>query len=290
LTVREARQLVDEAPRLIDKIETSTLVGLRDRAIIALMGYAWAPLDAIVAMRVGDYYRLGERRWVRLVENETERRELVDRRLETHLDEYLTAARIANDPTGALFRATLGGNSKIAARPMSRKLAMLMIQHRIEAIVHPPEPLAKGGRGLAPYGADLQRLIDSIEPSTVTDMRDRAIIGLILYASASPRAIAALRVGDYYVQVDERWLKLIERAATPVISPLDSLLGDYLGAAQIGDQRTTSLFYLGNGNGDTPARPITPSYIVNLVRRRSAATGLKAPYRPVRKPSAIPQG
>jgi hypothetical protein len=59
LTVREARQLGDEASRLIDKIETSTLVGLRDRAIIALMGYAWAPIDAIVAMRVGDYLPIG---------------------------------------------------------------------------------------------------------------------------------------------------------------------------------------------------------------------------------------
>jgi hypothetical protein len=225
-------------------------------------------------------YRLGERRWVRLTENKTERRELVDCRLEAHLDQYLAAARITDDPTNALFHGTLTGNKKIAARSANRTVVMSMIRRRIKAISHPPTALAKGGRGLAPYGDDLQRLIDSIEPVTVTDLRDRAIIGLILYASTSPRAIAALRIGDYYVEGNEHWLNVIERAATAVVPPLDSLLREYLSAARIGDARTTPLFYARNRNSVQSPR-LTSSIWFGAERPRRGSrhrTGLFASY------------
>src|SRR3954470_441168 len=49
----------DQARRLIDGIDVSTLVGLRDRALIGVMTYAFARIGAVVAMRVDDYYPEG---------------------------------------------------------------------------------------------------------------------------------------------------------------------------------------------------------------------------------------
>ena len=46
----------EQARRLIESIDTSTLVGLRDRALIGVMTYAFARIGAVVAMRVEDYY------------------------------------------------------------------------------------------------------------------------------------------------------------------------------------------------------------------------------------------
>jgi hypothetical protein len=43
-------------------------VGLRDRALISVMNFAFARIGAVVAMRVEDYYRKGKRWWVRLHE------------------------------------------------------------------------------------------------------------------------------------------------------------------------------------------------------------------------------
>lgn len=54
------------ARRLFDSIDTSTVVGLRDRALIGVMTYAFARIGAVVAMRVEDYYPQGKRWWVRL--------------------------------------------------------------------------------------------------------------------------------------------------------------------------------------------------------------------------------
>ena len=50
--------------QLLDSIDVTTLVGLRDRA--PTMTCAFAGIGAVVAMRVGDYFPEGKRRWVRL--------------------------------------------------------------------------------------------------------------------------------------------------------------------------------------------------------------------------------
>src|SRR5208282_6356771 len=54
----------DEARKLLDSIDVTTLVGLRDRALIGLMAYSFARVSAAVAMRVEDYYATGKRWWV----------------------------------------------------------------------------------------------------------------------------------------------------------------------------------------------------------------------------------
>src|ERR1700740_2691142 len=54
----------DQARQLLDSIDVSTLVGLRDRALIAVMTFALARVGAVVAMRVEDYYPQGKRWWV----------------------------------------------------------------------------------------------------------------------------------------------------------------------------------------------------------------------------------
>jgi len=45
----------EQARELLDSIDTSTLVGLRDRALISVMTFAFARVGAVVAMRVEDW-------------------------------------------------------------------------------------------------------------------------------------------------------------------------------------------------------------------------------------------
>jgi len=46
----------EQARELLDSIDISTVVGLRDRALISVMTFAFARIGAVVAMRVEDYY------------------------------------------------------------------------------------------------------------------------------------------------------------------------------------------------------------------------------------------
>jgi site-specific recombinase XerC len=67
---------VGQARKLLDSIDTSTVVGLRDRALISVMTFAFARIGAVVAMRVEDYYPKGKRWWVRLHEKGGKRHEM----------------------------------------------------------------------------------------------------------------------------------------------------------------------------------------------------------------------
>jgi integrase len=69
----------EEARELLDAIDTSTLVGLRDRALIATMIYTLGRVAAVIKMRVEDYYTQGHRGWVRLHEKVSKRHEMHSR-------------------------------------------------------------------------------------------------------------------------------------------------------------------------------------------------------------------
>ena len=57
-----------ESRQLLDTIDTSTLPGLRDRALLGVMVYSFARVSGVVSMRVEDYYQQGKRWWLRLQE------------------------------------------------------------------------------------------------------------------------------------------------------------------------------------------------------------------------------
>lgn len=48
-------QTEDQARRLLAGIDTSTVIGLRDRALIRMMTYTFARIGAVVGMRIEDY-------------------------------------------------------------------------------------------------------------------------------------------------------------------------------------------------------------------------------------------
>jgi site-specific recombinase XerC len=59
----------DEMCQLLDSIDTGELIGLRDCALLGLMGYPFAGVSAVMTLRVEDYFQQGRRSWVRNVAN-----------------------------------------------------------------------------------------------------------------------------------------------------------------------------------------------------------------------------
>ena len=122
----------DEAKKLLDSIDVSTIVGLRDRALIALLVYSFARVSAALAMNVEDYYPQGKRWWLRLHEKGGKQHEMpAHHLLEAYLDAYLTAAGIGGEKTSPLFR-TLGGRGgkQLTEARMARQDARRMIVRR----------------------------------------------------------------------------------------------------------------------------------------------------------------
>jgi site-specific recombinase XerD len=130
----------DQARTLLDSIDISTVIGLRDRALIALMTYSFARVSAAVAMDVEDYRPKGKRWWVRLHEKGGKDHELpAHHNLEAYLDAYIEAAGIRDDKNGPLFRSANRRTGALTGNRMNRVDAWRMVQRRAPAaglIVH----------------------------------------------------------------------------------------------------------------------------------------------------------
>jgi site-specific recombinase XerD len=124
----------DEARALLDSIDVSTPVGLRDRALIALLIYTFARVSAAIGMTVADYYVQGRRSWVRLHEKGGKRHEMpAHHLLETYMDAYLADTDLAADKAAPLFPTAAGKTGKLTDRRMTRTDALRMIWRRAAA-------------------------------------------------------------------------------------------------------------------------------------------------------------
>ena len=79
-----------ETRTLLDGIDVSTLVGLRDRAFLGVLVYSFARVSAAVSLRVADHYIAQE-----------------------YVDAYLEAARIGDDHCARLFRSCEPGRRDV---------------------------------------------------------------------------------------------------------------------------------------------------------------------------------
>ena len=85
----------EEARILLESIDVTTVVGLRDHPLIGTMLYSFARVSAVVGMTVQDYYPQGKRSWIRLHEKGGKFHEVpCHHKAEEYLDTYLDAAGI----------------------------------------------------------------------------------------------------------------------------------------------------------------------------------------------------
>jgi site-specific recombinase XerD len=124
----------DEARALLDAIDTSTITGLRDRALVALLVYTFARVGAAIKMRGEDVYTQGRRTWVRLHEKGGKRHEMpCHHNLDAYLDAYIERAGDKENPKQYLFRTAIARTGTLSARPMSQADVYRMIRRRAGA-------------------------------------------------------------------------------------------------------------------------------------------------------------
>ncbi|CAB3762828.1 integrase [Burkholderia puraquae] len=123
-----------EARQLLDSIDVSTPVGLRDRALIALMVFSFARIGAALAMRVDDVYVQQRRLWIRLREKGGKAHAMpCHHTLEMALRAYLDGTGIAFDPRGALFRTIARGTGQLSETTLAQANAYAMVRRRAAA-------------------------------------------------------------------------------------------------------------------------------------------------------------
>jgi integrase/recombinase XerD len=123
----------DQARTLLDSIDPSSLVGLRDRALIGVMVYSFARVTAAISMQVEDYFQTGKRWHFRLHEKGGKRHDVpAHHAAEQYLDAYLERAGILSDKKSPLFR-TINRYRLLTDQAMTRNDALRMIKRRVKA-------------------------------------------------------------------------------------------------------------------------------------------------------------
>jgi site-specific recombinase XerD len=123
-----------EARTLIDSIDVTTSIGLRDRALIGLMVFSFARIGAALAMRVEDVFTQNRRLWVRLHEKGGKRHEIpCHHNLEAWLHAYIDGAGLQDDPKSPLFRTIGRGTGRLTRTPLPQANAYAMIRRRAAA-------------------------------------------------------------------------------------------------------------------------------------------------------------
>ena len=121
----------DEARALLDSIDVSTPIGLRDRALIALMVFSFARIGAALGMKREDVYTQNRRLWVRLQEKGGKAHAMpCHHSLEEYLHAYLDGAGLADDPKGVLFPTIARGTGKLSRTPLPQDGAYVMARRR----------------------------------------------------------------------------------------------------------------------------------------------------------------
>ena len=123
----EARELLDSIAIARNttrngnaETDEPALIGLRDRALIGVMVYTFARINAVLQMKVRDYFVQGRRGWVRLHEKGGKEHEVpCHHSLEQYLDEYIAAAGIAGEPAAPLFQTAAAKTGTLTRTPIA---------------------------------------------------------------------------------------------------------------------------------------------------------------------------
>ncbi len=116
--------------------------------------------------------------------------------------------------------------------------------------------------------------------STHAGLRDRALIGLMVYSFARIGAALAMKVEDVYVQNRRLWVRLHEKGGKrhemPCHHNLESYLDAYLdGSGTRQDPKGPLFRTIGRDTRLLTRTPLPQANAYAMIRRRAAAAGIK---------------
>ena len=145
--------------------------------------------------------------------------------------------------------------------------------------VRGPRHVVTSGQTSVLDPAEARMLLDSIDVSTHAGLRDRALIGLMIYSFARIGAALGMAVEDIYTQNRRLWVRLREkggkRHAMPCHHNLEEYLTAYLDGAGLRDDPKGPLFRtIGRGTGRLTRSVLPQANAYAMSRRRAAAAGI----------------
>lgn len=189
----------------------------------------------------------------------------------------------------ALTRSRAAPTAKLRLAAVRRLFDWLVIGQVIPtnpaASVRGPAHSVKRGKTPVLAPEEARGLLDSIDVSTPAGLRDRALIGLMVFSFARIGAALGMKVEDVYVQQRRLWVRLHEKGGKVHEMPCHHFLEDYLHAyidgCGLADDPKGALFRTigrgraARGRGGLTSNPLPQANAYAMVRRRAVGAGIE---------------
>lgn len=125
---------IAEVRKLLASIDTSHIVGLRDRAILAVMVFTTSRRSAVAKLRLGDFYHAGQQWMLHFSEKGGKSREIPVRHdLEQMIAEYIDAAGLRDAPKDMpLFQRAMKKQRLLSGKPLNGDDICRMMKRRLK--------------------------------------------------------------------------------------------------------------------------------------------------------------
>ncbi len=159
---------------------------------------------------------------------------------------------------------------------VARQAVLLNPFHSVRGVRHP------FGEGRTPEATveQARRLLASIKTHDLFGLRDRAVLGTLIYTGARVGAISRLRMQDLRDNGNYRSLRFAEKGGksreVPVRHDLDEWIAAYLQGAGLIDASTASPLFRAGERRSSPLtdRTMSPLAVQQMLKRRLKAAGL----------------
>jgi integrase len=148
------------------------------------------------------------------------------------------------------------------------------------ASVRGPKHIVRKGKTPVLEPVEARALLDSIGTATSAGLRDRALLGLMVYSFARIGAALGMKVEDVYSERRRLWVRLREKGGKrhemPCHHNLETYLTAYIEGAGIVDDPKGPLFRtLGRGTHKLTRTSLPQANAYMMIQRRAAAAGIE---------------
>ncbi|MEZ6103865.1 MAG: tyrosine-type recombinase/integrase [Pirellulaceae bacterium] len=146
------------------------------------------------------------------------------------------------------------------------------------ASVRGPKHVVKKGKTPVLTAGEARQLLDSIDVSTISGARDRALIGVMVFSFARVSAVIGMNVEHYFAQRRRMWFRLREKGGkdhdVPAHRKAEDYVEAYLDAAVIRDELSRPLFRTVDCRRKLTATRVDRGDVLRMVKRRAKRAGI----------------
>jgi len=144
--------------------------------------------------------------------------------------------------------------------------------------VRTPKHVVMKGKTPILTAEDMRTLFDSIDVGKIVGLRDRAMIGMMVYSFARVGALISMGVEDYYVNGKKWWFRLHEKGGrfleVPAHHTAEAYMDAYIEAGGIKGQKKRPLFRRMNRSHELAESAMDRREVWEMIKRRAKAAGL----------------